>query len=345
MTLPVPARILVLGGGGREHALAWKLAREAGRPGGRGGTRQRGDRPGAGRPVRARSTRSTRAAVVGPGTDRGRRTWWSWGPRRRWARRVRTRSTRPGSRSSARCGPPPGWRRPRRSATRWRRLPASAWPGRGRSVAARRRRRPRSSRSSPRTGALPCSRRTASRRARASSSPTRPRRRWSSCRRSSPGREPGAPALVIEERLEGREASVIAICDGTRAVALPAARDHKRLCDGDAGPNTGGMGAYSPLPDLDDAAVDAVAPDRPPADPRRAGAPGHAVPRLPVRGPDADPDRPGACSRPTSGSAIPRPRRSCRASTPISPRSSQQRRRAPCLPTRRRGSRSARRPP
>jgi phosphoribosylamine--glycine ligase len=72
------------------------------------------------------------------------------------------------------------------------------------------------------------------------------------------GREPSAPALVIEERLGGREASVIAICDGTRAVALPAARDHKRLCDGDAGPNTGGMGAYSPLPDLDDDAVDAV---------------------------------------------------------------------------------------
>ena len=63
---------------------------------------------------------------------------------------------------------------------------------------------------------------------------------------------------MIEERLSGPEASVIAICDGTRAVALPAARDHKRLCDDDRGPNTGGMGAYSPLPDLDDAAVDEV---------------------------------------------------------------------------------------
>ncbi len=51
---------------------------------------------------------------------------------------------------------------------------------------------------------------------------------------------------------------MIAICDGTRAVALPAARDHKRLCDDDRGPNTGGMGAYSPLPDLDDAAVEDV---------------------------------------------------------------------------------------
>jgi phosphoribosylamine--glycine ligase len=72
------------------------------------------------------------------------------------------------------------------------------------------------------------------------------------------GRTPGEPALVIEERLEGREASVIAICDGGRAVALPPARDHKRLCDDDTGPNTGGMGAYSPLPDLDDAAVERV---------------------------------------------------------------------------------------
>ena len=72
------------------------------------------------------------------------------------------------------------------------------------------------------------------------------------------GRPAGEPALVIEERLSGPEASVIAICDGARAVALPAARDHKRLCDDDLGPNTGGMGAYSPLPDLDDAAVDEV---------------------------------------------------------------------------------------
>ena len=69
------------------------------------------------------------------------------------------------------------------------------------------------------------------------------------------GRPAGAPALVVEERLAGPEASVIAICDGTRAAALPAARDHKRLLDDDRGPNTGGMGAYSPLPDLDDAAV------------------------------------------------------------------------------------------
>ena len=71
-------------------------------------------------------------------------------------------------------------------------------------------------------------------------------------------RPPTESALVVEERLEGREASVIAICDGRSAVALPAARDHKRLCDGDRGPNTGGMGAYSPLPDLPDEVADDI---------------------------------------------------------------------------------------
>ena len=65
----------------------------------------------------------------------------------------------------------------------------------------------------------------------------------------------GTARLLLEERLGGAEATVIAICDGRTALALPAARDHKRLRDGDRGPNTGGMGAYSPLPDLADAAV------------------------------------------------------------------------------------------
>jgi phosphoribosylamine--glycine ligase len=58
-------------------------------------------------------------------------------------------------------------------------------------------------------------------------------------------------AIVIEELLEGREVSLFAICDGARAVALGAAQDFKRAGDGDLGPNTGGMGAYSPVAWLD----------------------------------------------------------------------------------------------
>jgi phosphoribosylamine--glycine ligase len=54
--------------------------------------------------------------------------------------------------------------------------------------------------------------------------------------------------LVIEERLVGQEASVLAITDGHSIVTLPAAQDHKPAHDGDKGPNTGGMGAYSPTP-------------------------------------------------------------------------------------------------
>ena len=54
-------------------------------------------------------------------------------------------------------------------------------------------------------------------------------------------------ALVLEERLYGVEVSAHAICDGKRAVLLPFVQDHKRLRDGDAGPNTGGMGTYGPV--------------------------------------------------------------------------------------------------
>lgn len=58
--------------------------------------------------------------------------------------------------------------------------------------------------------------------------------------------------VVIEAFLEGEEVSFLAICDGTRAVALASSQDHKRAYDGDQGPNTGGMGAVSPSPLLTD---------------------------------------------------------------------------------------------
>ena len=69
--------------------------------------------------------------------------------------------------------------------------------------------------------------------------------------------EAGA-TVVIEEYLAGHELSVLALCDGRRASALDPARDYKRLRDGGTGPNTGGMGCYSPVPDMPDGIVDFV---------------------------------------------------------------------------------------
>jgi phosphoribosylamine--glycine ligase len=62
--------------------------------------------------------------------------------------------------------------------------------------------------------------------------------------------------VVIEEGLTGPELSVLAVCDGTRAVPLAPAQDFKRIGDGDTGPNTGGMGAYSPVPAASETVVD-----------------------------------------------------------------------------------------
>jgi phosphoribosylamine--glycine ligase len=62
--------------------------------------------------------------------------------------------------------------------------------------------------------------------------------------------------VVIEEFMRGEEASLFALCDGKTAVLLGAAQDHKRAFDGDQGPNTGGMGTYSPAPVLTDALVE-----------------------------------------------------------------------------------------
>ncbi len=82
--------------------------------------------------------------------------------------------------------------------------------------------------------------------------------------------------VLVEACLEGEEVSVIALCDGERGVCFPPAQDHKRVGEGDSGPNTGGMGAYAPAPCLPAAALaeverSVVAPVL--AEMRRRGAP------------------------------------------------------------------------
>ena len=66
--------------------------------------------------------------------------------------------------------------------------------------------------------------------------------------------------VLVEEHLVGAEVSLLALCDGIRALPLASAQDYKRIFDGDAGPNTGGMGSYSPVPAIDaDAASELTA--------------------------------------------------------------------------------------
>jgi phosphoribosylamine--glycine ligase len=88
------------------------------------------------------------------------------------------------------------------------------------------------------------------------------------------------PSAVVEERLTGEELSLLALCDGVRALPMASARDFKRIFDGDRGPNTGGMGSYSPVAGIDVAAVGdfAAAVHQPIVDlMRERGVPFHGV--------------------------------------------------------------------
>src|SRR3954447_25292350 len=90
----------------------------------------------------------------------------------------------------------------------------------------------------------------------------------------------GHTTVVLEEFLDGDEVSLFALCDGVRAVPMTPAQDYKRIFDGDRGPNTGGMGSYSPVPDVDDQAIQEIAErvHQPIVDElRRRGTPFHGV--------------------------------------------------------------------
>jgi phosphoribosylamine--glycine ligase len=90
----------------------------------------------------------------------------------------------------------------------------------------------------------------------------------------------GETEVVLEEFLEGEELSLLAVCDGERAVPLAPAQDYKRIGDGDQGPNTGGMGSYSPVPGVGREEVEALAAavHQPIVDElKRRGTPFHGV--------------------------------------------------------------------
>jgi phosphoribosylamine---glycine ligase len=90
----------------------------------------------------------------------------------------------------------------------------------------------------------------------------------------------GKTDVVMEEFLEGEELSLLALCDGERAIPMAPAQDYKRIFDGDEGPNTGGMGSYSPVPGIDreHAEALALAVHQPIVDElRRRGTPFHGV--------------------------------------------------------------------
>ena len=257
------------------------------------------------------------------------------------ARGARRRPVRDRARAAARrrAGRPPAGRGQARVRPGRRRRPAGGLQGLHEGAGRRRpacpppatapstrpTRRSRSSASLP--GAVGREdRRAGGRQGRAGHRTTWPRPR-PTCGPSSPATAFGdaGRTVVIEEGMTGPEVSVFAVCDGTRAVALAPAQDFKRVGDGDTGPNTGGMGAYSP------AAV--AAPRTSPTTSSTASSSPRSTSCADGASTTAACSTPGSCSPPTarssssttSASATPTARSSCCGSPPTSPRCSPRR--------------------
>src|SRR4051812_49450733 len=112
----------------------------------------------------------------------------------------------------------------------------------------------------------------------------------------------GDGRVFVEEHLTGEELSLLALCDGERAIPMAPAQDFKRIGDGDVGPNTGGMGSYSPVPGAGDAHELSAVVHQPLVDELRRR--GGAGPRGPFPRPPPPPPRP---PRPRGKPRPPRP--------------------------------------
>lgn len=106
----------------------------------------------------------------------------------------------------------------------------------------------------------------------------------------------GTEQVVVEEFLAGEECSLLAVCDGETALPLASAQDYKRIFDGDRGPNTGGMGSYSPVPEVDQARAREIcaAVHQPVLDElARRGTPFHGILYAGLMLTESDPAHPG----------------------------------------------------